>query len=184
MAKPQIDFQILDTYDPRVLLVADSSDWAFIESKPSIIEIIIPGRKAPVVTYFDKKTVNIFNSLTLAVNCISGCSPLEFVDLPDGIYNIKLKGSPSTLYCKERYYLRDINLRLRADVLYLDLDIYGNDNVIKSLQNVELFLKAANAQARYNNPNQAIALYDKAKEIVEDLENCSDCKYEYPEYKA
>lgn len=183
MATPIIDFQVLDTNDPRALLIADSSSWSFIESKPSIIEIVIPGRKAPVVTYFDKGYVNIFNSLTLAINCISGCQPFEHVDLPDGIYNITLKGSPSTKFYKERIYLRDINLRLRKDLVYLNQDIFGNDNVVKTLQDIDLYLKAANAQARYNNPKQAIALYEKAEELVEDLENCKECSNEYPEYK-
>ena len=36
----KLDFQILNTGDPKLLIVMDTSVWGFIEDKPSIIEIL------------------------------------------------------------------------------------------------------------------------------------------------
>lgn len=183
--KPILDFQVEKTNDPRVLLIDDTSVWAFIENKPSIIEIIIPGRRVPVVTRFDKLKRNVFHSITLSINCISGCQSLEHIDLPDGIYNIKIKGSPSNLFSKERNYLRDVNLRIRRDILYISLDLYNDNSIVKGIRQVDLFLDAANANIKFNNVAKAQALYQEALDLIEKLENCEDCKQDvWTEYKT
>ena len=65
MKKINIDFQIYDSQDPKVFIVLDTSEWAHIERKPSIIEIILPGESKPVTHYYTKNAVNILNPVNL-----------------------------------------------------------------------------------------------------------------------
>lgn len=174
--KPILDFYIQNTYDPKQFLVVDTSDWKHIKDKTSIIEIIIPGRTQPIVHYLEKNKVNNFTSLSLAVNCISGCGSLELVDLPDGIYKITIKGNPETLFSKTRYYFRATNLELRKDLYYINLESYNSNQIIDYLQRIELFLKGAEANTRYSNIDKAKYLYERAEEMMNNLENCENCK--------
>lgn len=107
--KINIDFQVVVSGDPKYLLIVDTSNWVHIETKPSIIEISLPGYTNPKVLSFYKSKVNIFNSTTLGYTCEANCEE-ELIDLPDGIYKIVVKGSPDTFY-KERYIIRNEKLK-------------------------------------------------------------------------
>ena len=108
--KTTIDFQVLETFDTRYLSVADYSDWGLAESRNAIIEITLPASDKPVTHYFDKKAINRFNSILLGLNC----SGVENLDLPDGIYQFTVKGSPDSFNFKRDF--------LKTDLTQLDLD--------------------------------------------------------------
>ena len=91
----EIDFSVHSS--PYYLKVVDLSVWGLIETKPSIIEITVPGYASPITKFYDKNKLNVFNSSMLGLNC-EGQEGLT--TLPDGIYTIKVIGSPET-YFKE-----------------------------------------------------------------------------------
>lgn len=172
-----IDFQVLDTKDPRIITIADSSMWGHIVNKPSIIEIIMPGEKNPIVHYFMKKQLNIFNSINLALNCVSECGGTELLDLPDGIYTITVKGSPDS-FNMTRKYLRTTKTQLELDKLYIRLNLLcqkGDFNDLKNLTDIMLLLKAAEANVRYDNIKTAQELFFKAQDLIEKLKKCKGC---------
>ena len=41
--KINLDFQVLSAGDPKILVVMDTSVWGFIEDKPAVIDILLPG---------------------------------------------------------------------------------------------------------------------------------------------
>lgn len=172
-----LDFQVIESKDPKILIVADSSMWKHIKDKPAIIEILIPGRHVPMVHYFQKESFNIFNSLTLSVNCISGCEGVEYVDLPDGIYTITIKGSPQNLFCKERKYLRDTELKLEISKIFFQLTNVKevNKQKLKMLREAEMLLKGASGAIAFNNVKESINNYTKAEELIDQIKNCKDC---------
>jgi hypothetical protein len=65
MSQINIDFQVLTNYNPKYLVVVDTSDWQTLKGKPSIIEITLPGFSDPVVHYYSQGQVNVFNSIKL-----------------------------------------------------------------------------------------------------------------------
>ena len=72
----KIDFQVIDTGDPRVLMIADNSVWAQIENQPKVIEITTPGNDPAtdyVGHYFQPYQINSFNSETLGLSCSDDC---------------------------------------------------------------------------------------------------------------
>ena len=114
----RLSFQVLETRDPKVLQVLDESEWGLLEDRKAIIEITTPGMSDPVTLFLGKNQVNTFTSLTLGLNCFNydDCN-VKYLDLPDGIYDIKIIGSPST-YNFSRKYLKTDLIRRRLDRLW------------------------------------------------------------------
>lgn len=179
--EPIIDFSVLsqseDYFNPQILFIADTSRWLHLEDKPAIIEIQTPGSKAPVVNYFDKKAINVFSSVDLALNCPT-CDQFELHDLPDGIYNITLKASPSN-FQKNRKYLRTTKARLELAKYLVSLNIGCESEQNKQLQEdvlqISLLLDSAEANVVFDNVQTANDEYQLAKRKIEKLSNCKEC---------
>lgn len=171
--KPNIDFHIHS--DPYWLRVADYSIWSLIEDKPSIIEITLPGYSTKVIEYFDKYKTNGFNSLTLKINCDGDCGDTEKVTLPDGIYEITVKGSPDK-FNKTYHYLKTDMLQLDLDKVIIEAFEEGCINDISNkLTEIELLLEGARSYIRYDNLQIAGNMYQKASGLVEKLKDCKTC---------
>lgn len=176
MSKPIIDFEVLYTADPRQILVADFSDWLFIESKPSIIEITVPGTTTPNTKFFTKGSINNFNSVNLATTCTT-CTDNTRNYLPDGIYNIKVIGSPDTFY-KEKKHLQTAKTRLEADLFLTSFNLVTeriDERKYKVWQQINLLLDYAEASTRRDNLSEAQAALFKAQELLADEGHCLSC---------
>ena len=176
--KPILDFQVLNTYDPRILMLADSSVWEHIGDKPAIIEITLPGESEPITHYFQKNSVNNFNSINLLVNCglPCGCEDLSHNNLPDGIYTITLKGSPDTFNVTKKY-LRTNNTQLEIDKMFLSQSLSCsqiNYKLKEKVSELNFLLLAAEANTRLDQMTEAYELLMKVqKEIKKCLnKNC------------
>lgn len=170
--KINIDFYI--NSDLYYLKVLDFSDWGLIENKPSIIEITLPGFASPKTRYFDKKMVNIFNSITLDGTC-TDCEAETPQTLLDGIYVIKVIGSPDT-YFKELKYLKTDALQMEIDRVYIDsFSNPSRDLVIDKLAEIEFILKGAEAHLRYDMERECNMLFRQAQKLVERLIECKTC---------
>jgi len=176
--KINIDFHVLDTNDPKVFTVADYSTWGRIEKKNAIIEIITPGEEVPIVHYFNKRMINIFNSINLNINCPTYCTKeLEFLDLHDGIYEITVKGSPDK-YNRTRKYLRTEKIKLELDKLFIGLDLMCENKeqgLIDKITDIDMLLRAAESNTRYDNMCKAQELLFEAQELIKETKECSDC---------
>lgn len=175
--KINIDFQILGSNDPRFLNISDYSIWGQIESKPSIIEIIAPGEEFPWVHFFKKGQQNVITSVDLGLSCPSDCGEIEFLDLPDGIYTITVKGSPDS-FNKSRKYLRTELIQLELDKMYINLDLLCKNkdvDILNTLTDIDLLLKAASANVRHDNICTAQELFFKAQDLIEQAKGCNGC---------
>ncbi|MDR1019024.1 MAG: hypothetical protein LBM02_10040 [Lachnospiraceae bacterium] len=177
-----IDFQIYDSHDPKVFIVLDTSVWGHISKKNAIIEITLPGEKKCVTHYFNKTAVNVFNAKNLYLQCqdCGDCDECNMLDLPDGIYNITIKGSPDS-FNKTRKYLRTTKAQLELDKKYIKLGIsdFDNDKDIKKqideLNRIQLLLKSAEANVRYDNTEKASELLSKVQKYLEKNGKCKNC---------
>lgn len=174
--KINIDFQVLKTYDPKTLLIADTSDWKHIEDKTSLVEITMPGGRVARQLFWDKKKVNIFNSSILGITP-KACTVAELKELPDGIYTIKVIGSPDTFF-KERSYLRTERLQLKVDRLYLTLGLDFDSekaSLREGVYKIDLMLKAADSAMRLGEISKASSYYKEAQKLLNDFTGCADC---------
>ena len=181
--KIDIDFQVYDSKDPKSFIVIDTSNWEHIHDKPSIIEITIPGDEHPVTNYYAKRCskgcgVNVFDSYSLGLMC-EGCGD-EKIDLPDGIYDITVKGSPDK-FRKSKAYLRTTKLQLDLDKLYIDLSLecFNSEEELQrkidKLNKIQLLIKAAEANVRHDHRCIAHDLFRKAYELLNKAKKCNGC---------
>lgn len=171
-----IDFQILQTNDPKVIVIVDTSDWGHIESKPSIIELTLPGEERKIVHYFEKHKVNVFNSVTLQQGCHT-CPENSYVDLPDGIYHVTVKGSPDT-FNLTRQFLKTDKTQLEIDKFIVALDLncssFSNE-IVDKIQKITILMEAAESNTRLGNYYEAQSLLFKVQKLVNKLKGCKAC---------
>src|SRR5699024_11186167 len=105
IGKIELNFQVVDTGSPRMLVVDDFSKWRVIKDMPSFIEITLPGSRKPITLPFEKYARNGFNSLSLGITCNVDCED-NLTDLPDGIYELCLKGGANGERTEHKYYLK------------------------------------------------------------------------------
>lgn len=170
-----IDFHVFSVYDPKILTVVDNSNWLHIESEPAIIEITFPGSSKPLVFTFLKNSVNSFNSHTLFLTCPTGnCTEETYIDLPDGIYTITLKGSPDT-FQTTKYHLKTDRFQIKMDQLLVEMGFdYHIDKADdrKKIEEVEFLKKVAHAHIRREDVGSAKRFFDLAAEQLSRLEEC------------
>jgi hypothetical protein len=171
MAKINIDFSIHSS--PYYLKVVDLSNWGVIKNKPSIVEITLPGFANPVTKFFDKNKLNVFNVNTLDI--AYGDSE-QLSTLPDGVYKIKVIGSPDK-YSREEFYLKTDLFDMEIDKVYIDnidriSDVAFNEKLIR----IEFLKKGAEAHLRSDMLEMTSMLFGKAQELLTDIINCSTCK--------
>jgi len=169
--KIQIDFQLLDTRDPKTLVVMDSSVWGFIEDKPAIIEITLPGSQNKRTYNFVKSKNNVFNSSNLLISKVG-----EYKDLADGVYKITVKGSPDT-NCKHRDFLKTDKVRLLIGELYLE-DFYSCKNVkddkLRILRKIHLDLNTAEILTTKGDIKKASLILSDVYSRVREYIRCRD----------
>ena len=172
-----IDFNVIEVDNHKTLLIADNSNWSVIENEPSIIEITLPGMRNPVVNYFDKKSINNFNSVNLNLSCVGGgCDELEWTELPDGVYTICVKGSPSK-FQETKNYFRTNKIRERFDLLIINSNIGCEENKVdfKDIMDIEMLIKSAEANTRFGDINSASRDYQLAVKMLAKQSKCKDC---------
>jgi hypothetical protein len=175
-----IDFQVYDSNDPKQIIILDTSIWSFIESKRAVIEIITPGESKPVGYEYIKNGVTILNSVNLGLNCVD-CGKTQFYDLPDGIYEITVKGSPDR-FCKTRMYLKTTTLQNKLDEIliknYSDCESCAeqSDDISKILRYKNL-IQVAEAFVRKGYKCEAQDIIFKIQDYVKKFKNCKRCPH-------
>lgn len=170
-----LDFEVIGSYNPKTLRVADQSEWGILADRPAIIEIKRPGSEKVYTYYLGKNQLNVFNSKTLGVN--PGAPANDFVDIPDGIYDITIKGSPSS-YSANRKYLKTDSMRLNIDKVWARAGILcedEDDEIIEKIKEVEFVLTVAESSMRLGNFDTVQQLMDKAQHLIDIINDCKYC---------
>lgn len=174
----ELDFVVLNTGDPKLLQIADTSAWGAISERRAIIDITIPGKEESVTFYLAKNMINTFTSPVLGLNCeTQGSCGVEYLDLPDGIYDISITGSPSK-YRVSHKYLKTDRIRLDIDKLWVKASILcdnRDDDLLEKIEEIEYCLASAHANVRLGNTREAHDLIDKANQIIDIANNCVNC---------
>lgn len=169
----KLDFEVVGTNNPKVLRVVDESEWGILANRPAVIEVKGPDMESAVSYYLGKNQLNIFTSVTLGYTC----DKYEYENLPDGVYEITIKGSPST-YTFTRHYLKTDILRLNIDKVWARTNVlcdYVDDDLIEKIKKVEYIVAVAEANMRLGNIETAEELIEKANKLLYIINNCVDC---------
>ena len=137
----------------------------------------MPGAANPVQHNFVKSNINGFNSNTLGITCSVGCDDPDYIDLPDGIYDICLEGSPNT-FKKQRYYLKLDSTRLELDKQLVKLGFeydLNNTAYVQHLQTIDFLLTVASSNTRLGDIPMAHEMFQEALKLLEKYKNCKNC---------
>lgn len=166
---PIIDFNIYESDDPKIIILADNSQWKILETKPAVIKIILPGSSKEIIHTWIKHRVNVLNSTNLQLSCLESCvDNQDLIDLPDGVYQFILEGSP-TSYNKKRYYLKTDTIRLEIDEMYVRANIeYSvvDKNLRERLSNIEFMLKSSEAFTRRGDFVMADKCFREVQKLI------------------
>jgi hypothetical protein len=176
LAKININFEVIESNSPKMLIVGDFSEWAQLYSKPAILKITLPDSIEISTHTWTKKALNSYTSINLGVSCLEG-TPETYLDLPDGIYFLELIPSPSS-YIFTRYYLKTDIFRLELDKIYvrsgMEYDLM-NKSFREEMSVIEFLLRTAQAFARIGNIPKAKRDFEEAIKILNKYKECTDC---------
>lgn len=155
------------------LKIEDLSQWGVSANKPAVIEITPPGYDDPYFVQTFNKESTIYDSNCLELSCGDECEDLT--ELPDGVWKITLKASPST-FSKTAYYLKLDKYRRRLDLAFiksLDSDCRGCNK--KQLLEFMFYEREMEALVRSGDRRRAQQRYLGALADMDSLINCKEC---------
>lgn len=170
--KINLNFHHIPTGDPTELVIVDTSIWGALENRPSIIEVTVPGSTVPVILELQKNQVKIYKSNNLRLSPDS-----NYINLPDGLYKVTIKGSPDTNVITKYIQKTD---KLRSDLaqIYLKLDIYEDleDKQEKQdIQDIKLLIESSEILAGRGRIEESSLRLKEAKRRVDRYINCETC---------
>lgn len=172
-----LNFQVIDTGDPNMLLVGDFSKWRVIENLPAYIDITLPGARNPITLPYKKNATQGFTSLSLGISCHVDCEE-NLRPLPDGIYEFCLRGGKDGERQKKKFYLKKDTLQESLDKAWIKYGIEYNINSKETrdqLLYIEAYLRAASASTRQGLIPQAQDLFRLAQNKLRKFQECKDC---------
>lgn len=173
LEKIQLDFNIIETGNSKYLIIQDFSDWGAIENQPATIDIKIPNYENQRTFYFNKDSYNRFNTSNLSLSTLG-----DYKELPDGIYEITLKGSPSSEFCISKKYLKKDKIQLELDTLFLNQGIdfiHCNQSELDKIYEADEWLQYAIAAVKKGKCKEANIFYSKARKLVDEIKHCEQC---------
>jgi len=173
-----IDFQIIETNTCQTLGIVDTSYYnPDAENSGFVLQVIVPGYDEVRELNYYPSGVTILNSNLLSITNVSNYD--DVVDLPDGVYTIKLSVCPYDLYFMEKSVYRTCKLDCKYSKAVLELDFETCTDCfsvekVKKLQKAKIYIEGVKANMINNNMKMASKLYSKADSLLQNILDC-DC---------
>ena len=187
-----VDFEVLGcSTNCKVLKVVDLSNWGPTYGNPTYIDITTPGSTIAITNIFQKNQVNVFNTNNLNLSDVTDYSHLG--NVPDGIYQICVRvclgvdaqSPPQPIYNTTcQYFLQDCLFRCQIARKLLSIDLTCQPcrtKLLEEIQEIQLYLDAAQAQIQNCNVNKASEYFQRAQVLLQRLkapgeaEGCKNC---------
>lgn len=164
-----LDFIVVDTHDPKVIAIGDSSVYStgFIIVNPTI-QITPPS--FPTSTHdFSTGNLNLYNGNLLDISCVEKYSDLPV--LPDGLWKAVYTVAPSHVYSIEKSWMKVDQLKRKFEKALLATDLQECNQSIKStdkktLDEIYSYIMGSVAAANDCNYILAIDLYNMANKLL------------------
>jgi hypothetical protein len=175
-----LDFEILETGNPKTLVFVDSSQYMEAPDRP-LLEVFLPGFNKYLLTNVVAGQVNTFNSSTLGLNETLNINFLQ--ELPDGVWSFRFKICPYDLVYIDKKHMRVTQLVAKLNFLYNELSIDGcscptkTDAFIQSeLTRIHILIEGAKAVVNIDSV-KAYKYYQLADKMIEQLlkKFCKNC---------
>ncbi len=174
MQSININFNVYSN-SPTHLYVRDLSDWEYAENLTSYIAITLPGSKKPKTYLFKKFKDNIFNSHNLGLSCFTNdCKEEEYLDLPDGIYTIKLLSGYENID-KIKYYLKTDRFEIERKKVLIKYNTNVDQNFINYMTKINYILDVAKSNAMDGIFVEANRYFQESKKLLNKYVECKNC---------
>jgi hypothetical protein len=172
-----IDFFVIDGNDTKSIIILDNSTYLDPPDKP-LLEIILPGFTGYVSIPYRPNNYTILNSDSLDLT--ASCDYTELIDIPDGIYQIKMKICPYEELHNKKCYLKTSSFYKKFQEVLLTADLYEDTYEGSALKNsvvdVDLLMQSALASVQKCDLDNGIRLYTTANKKLNQIVNKLNCK--------
>lgn len=172
-----IDFLILESNDPKTIVLLDRSHYLAMPEKP-MLEVTLPGFTGHIEVPYKINGITVLDSDTLGLT--ESCEYGGHADLPDGVYQIKMKVCPYDELFKKACYLKTQQLENKLCKLLVDYNNASGCLIDKDFRNgfldIDILIRSAKAEIMYNNIENANQKYRQAFKKVEKLNNKINCR--------
>lgn len=179
-----LSIEIPEITNPKVLRVYDSSTWdPLLNSDEVKLDIISPGFLEPKEIIVSREFDKLLNCSNLGIYVVT--DPSEYVNLPDGIYVIRLtntNGQDSEWV--EYNHLRQVCLLNKWYKALCSLSLNPCNMLTKDIEEkrkelyqIKMYIDAAKAKVEYcKSPNDGLELHHYADKLLSKYsENCKTC---------
>lgn len=175
-----LDFEILETGNPKTLVLVDSSQYMEPPDRP-LLEVFLPGFNKYLLTNVVASQVNTFNSSTLNLNPTLNINFLQ--DLPDGVWSFRYKICPYDYNFTDKKHMRVTLLQGKLNRLYTHVSIDGcscptqTDVFIqKELTRIHILIEGAKSVVNIDSI-KAFKYYNLANRLIDELleKFCKNC---------
>lgn len=174
-----INFNVIDTFNCKTMGIVDTSYY-----NPSMtvtgytLQVLVPGYDDAVELSYYPSAVTILNSNLLGITKVYDYD--DMLDLPDGVYTIKLSICPYDQFWKETSFYRTCKLECKYSQALLSLDFSNctdcfSTSKVNKLKEAKIFIEGVKANMTDCNFKKATELYQKADSILDNILNC-DCE--------
>lgn len=149
-------------------MIIDTSDYAGSRVDNVNVEITPPGFNKINVP-FTTDSINRYDSESLGISCG------RFVNLPDGIYRVKMSVSRGDIY-SEQSFMKVDNLMCKYNKMlmsiHMDDDCYDKSK-LKNVNEIRVLIQGSVAAANNCDATLSRTLYKKASELIDRIHKCN-----------
>jgi hypothetical protein len=171
-----IDFAVLEDNNPKTITLFDKSNYLFTPEKP-MIDIIMPGYTG--VVEFAYTTGGLITITSNDLKVTLGCTFNTLKELPDGVYQIKMKVCPYDELFKKICYLRTTRFQCQYEEMLLSLDVacscMEERRLKEEIIDIDILIQSAKAEAKICNVEKATSKYKAAVRKLNNLTKKISC---------
>lgn len=171
-----IDFYIVESNDPKTIVILDRSNYLDQPEKP-LLQVTLPGFTGFKHIEYIPQSINVLNSDSLDLT-----SPCEYdctAPLPDGIYQITMMICPYDQLYKKVCYLKTTKFYESYQNLLLNFDIadkfHNQDQLKKDIVDIFILMESAKAEVNRCNVERGMKKYQAATRKLLSVNKILNC---------
>lgn len=172
----QLSFTIPDLNSAGLLGILDTS--VYTQTPEGVVLQVKPpmGYALKELNYYPN-ALTVLNSNTLGITHVN--SSINYVDLPDGVWVVKISICPYDIFWTEKKWYRTYQIKNKYNKAFLKMQLNQcetcyNQEMAKRLQTARIYIEGCEACAVDANWKTATDLYNTASKILDNIISC-DC---------
>lgn len=172
-----IDFYILESNDPKTIVLLDRSTYLDAPEQPTL-KITLPGFTGSVNIPYTPNGINVLNSDSL--NLTEPCDYDATAPLPDGVYQITMQICPFEQLFNKKCYLKVTQFYAEYGKILLNFDVtnntYDQDKLKAEIIDMDILIQSARAEVTNNSIERGVKKYQAALKKLASIKRKINCE--------